>query len=184
MKAAYSQLNRATLSLCTMITTDTSCSFFKTNRKIQTLSPTRRDLPTASKGRDGHSTFGWITSSPEKLFDDGYIPIALKKIDDATHEIQLFNGKDLEGWDVWIRGADAPNIDPKNVFTVQDGILRVSGEEYGGIQTIGSYSNYRLTVEFKWGEKTYGNKIGRARDSGVLIHSFGEIGGFGVWVSP
>ncbi|MGI6401189.1 MAG: 3-keto-disaccharide hydrolase [Thermoguttaceae bacterium] len=137
----------------------------------------------APKGRDGHSTFRLdYEFTYEKLFDDGYIPIALKKIDDATHEIQLFNGKDLEGWDVWIRGADAPNIDPKNVFTVQDGILRVSGEEYGGIQTIGSYSNYRLTVEFKWGEKTYGNKIGRARDSGVLIHSFGEIGGFGgVW---
>lgn len=132
------------------------------------------------KGRDGRSTFRVDCEySYEKLFDYGYIPIALKKIDDAAHEIQLFNGKDLEGWDVWIRGAGGPNIDPKNVFTVQDGILHVSGEDYGGIQTKGSYSNYRLTVEYKWGEKTYGSKIGKARDSGVLIHSFGKIGEFG-----
>ena len=135
------------------------------------------------KGRSGRSTFRVDCEySYQTLFDYSYIPIALKKIDDAAHEIQLFNGRDLEGWDVWIKGAGSPNIDPKNVFTVRDGILRVSGEEYGGIQTKGSYANYRLTVEYKWGEKTYGAKIGKARDSGVLIHSFGDIGAFGgIW---
>lgn len=135
------------------------------------------------KGRDGHSTFRVnYEYGYSRLFDAGYIPITLKKLDDAAHEIHLFNGKNLDGWDVWIQGEGQPNMDPKNVFSVHDGILRVSGEQNGGIQSKESFSNYRLTVEYKWGEKIYGNKTGQARDSGVLIHSFGDLGGFGgVW---
>ena len=44
--------------------------------------------------------------------------------------IILFNGYDLEGWYTYIqdRGRDS---DPNNVFTVQDGMIRISGEEWG-----------------------------------------------------
>ena len=62
-------------------------------------------------------------------------------------------------------------------------MIRISGEDYGCITTNESYSNYKLTVEFKWGEKTWGNRKDKARDSGVLIHSFGKDGGFGgIWM--
>ena len=133
------------------------------------------------KGRDGHSTFRVDCEySYKQLFDYGYVPVALRTIDDATHEMELFNGKDLDGWDVCVQGEESP--ENQDVFSVQDGVLRVSGEKMGGIMTKGSYSNYRLTVEFKWGEKTWGGKVGRARDSGVLIHSFGNPTDFnGVW---
>lgn len=133
------------------------------------------------KGRNGHSTFRIDCEyTYEKLFENAYIPVALKKVDDATHEVELFNGKDLDNWTVNIKGEGSP-ID-QDVFTVQDGILHISGEKFGGLMTKDSFSNYRLTVEFKWGEKTYGGKIGHARDSGVLIHSFGPQDAFyGVW---
>lgn len=137
----------------------------------------RRGVP---KGRDGHSTFRLdYEYSYDDLFQAAYIPVALKKIDDVAHEIQLFNGKNLDGWSVHVVGTDDVNQD---VFTVEDGVLHVSGEKFGGIMTNESYSNYRLTVEFKWGEKTWGGKKGHAKDSGVLIHSFGPQTGFGnVW---
>ena len=133
------------------------------------------------KGRDGRSTFRVDCEfTYEELFKHGYIPVALRLIDDVSHETELFNGKDLDNWDVCVAGEVNPVN--QNVFSVEDGAIHVTGEKMGGIMTKGSYSNYRLTVEFKWGEKTWGNKVGRARDSGVLIHSFGEINAFGnVW---
>ncbi len=133
------------------------------------------------KGKDGRSTFRVDCEYSYKgLFDDAYIPVALKVIDDAANEIELFNGKNLDGWTVNVRDRGADDVN--GVFTVQDGVLRVSGEEWGGIMTTESYSNYRLTVEFKWGEKTWGYRADKARDSGVLIHSFGPADAVGgVW---
>lgn len=96
--------------------------------------------------------------------------------------IRLFNGENLEGWYTWIehRGRDT---DPAGVFTVNDGMIRISGEEWGCITTEESFENYTLLVEFKWGELTFEPRLDRARDSGILLHSQGEDGGSqGIWM--
>ena len=96
--------------------------------------------------------------------------------------IHLFNGKNLDGWYTFIkdRGRDS---DPKKVFTVKNGIINISGEEWGCITTNKEYSNYKLVVEYKWGNKTYGSRDGKARDNGILFHSKGEDGGYsGTWM--
>ena len=89
---------------------------------------------------------------------------------DVKNKVTLFNGKNLEGWYKFVqnRGRD---IDPKNVFTVQDGMIRISGEEWGGITTNEEFENYRLLVEFKWGGKTFAPRLENARDSGILLRS-------------
>lgn len=89
---------------------------------------------------------------------------------------KLFNGKNLDGWYTYIkdRGRD---IDPKKVFTVNDGMIRISGEEFGCITTDTEYENYRLEVDFKWGDETFAPRTDKARDSGILLHSVGEDGG-------
>ena len=97
--------------------------------------------------------------------------------------IRLFNGEDFTGWYTFIqdRGRDA---DPKNVFTVQDGMIRISGEEWGCITTENEYENYHLVLEFKWGEETHPPRKERARDSGLLLHSQGEDGSSGgIWIN-
>ncbi len=94
----------------------------------------------------------------------------------------LFDGAGLDGWYTFIRGRGRDS-DPKKVFTVQDGMIRISGEEYGCITTEREYENYRLVVEYKWGAQTFEPRVDRARDSGVLVHSVGEDGGYGdVWM--
>lgn len=96
--------------------------------------------------------------------------------------IQLFNGKNLEGWYTFLkeRGRDS---DPKKVFTVKDGLIRITGEEYGCITTSKEYENYKLVVEYKWGDQTFEPRADRARDSGVLLHSTGMDGGYsGTWM--
>ena len=100
----------------------------------------------------------------------------------ASEPRSLFNGQNLDNWYKFIRQRGRDN-DPKGVFTVVDGVIRVSGEEYGCITTSESFQDYKLTLEYKWGGKTWGNRKASARDSGVLIHSNGPDGGFGgVWM--
>jgi hypothetical protein len=99
-----------------------------------------------------------------------------------TSELQLFNGKNLDGWYIFLKDRGRDN-DPNKVFTVQDGMIRISGEEYGCITTNDEFENYKITVEFKWGDKTFAPREDRARDSGLLMHSVGEDGGSeGIWM--
>jgi hypothetical protein len=85
---------------------------------------------------------------------------------------QLFNGKNLEGFDTFVQERGL-NKDPNRVFTVRDGMVHVSGKEYGYFITQQEYENYHLTVEYTWGEGTYPPREGKARDSGVLYHVIG-----------
>jgi len=100
----------------------------------------------------------------------------------------LFNGKDLSGWSTWltmqppvdnmkvptsVRGLDT---DPLKVVTVVDGMLRVSGEEWGAVSTTGEYENFHLKFDFKWGTKKWAPRLDIARDSGMLYYATGPVG--------
>ena len=89
--------------------------------------------------------------------------------------VRLFNGRDLSGWYTFFRrndGAD-PKTDPKGVFKVEDGVIHVSGEEFGALTTEKEFENYRLVIEFKWGTKKWPPRETAVRDSGVLLHCVG-----------
>src|SRR5438270_4728600 len=79
-------------------------------------------------------------------------------------KIVLFNGKNLDGWYTWLQ--ENKYQDPKHVFTVQDGAIRVSGEEWGGVTTKNMYHDYHLIVEWRWGGPNHGKREGHTRDSG------------------
>lgn len=95
----------------------------------------------------------------------------------AGEAISLFNGKDLAGWTTFIKyNKDEkidPREDPKGIFKVEDGIIHVSGERFGCLTTQDEYENYRLVVEFKWGEKRWPPRENVVRDSGILMHAVG-----------
>ncbi|HWE38196.1 MAG TPA: DUF1080 domain-containing protein [Isosphaeraceae bacterium] len=88
-----------------------------------------------------------------------------------------FNGRDLAGFYTYLN--EHKYDDPKGVFTVRDGLLRISGEEWGGIATKEAYRDYHLIVEWKWGEATWGSRAKAARDSGILVHGVGADGAAG-----
>jgi hypothetical protein len=97
-----------------------------------------------------------------------------------TEVIRLFNGKDFTSLDTWLKKSQRK--DPRKVFTVEDGLLHVSGEDNGYIGTDKEYRDYHLVVEYKWGKKTYGAKY--VRNSGILLHAVGPDGGKdGVWMT-
>jgi len=97
----------------------------------------------------------------------------------ADAPIPLFNGKDLQGLYTWLK--DSQREDPQKVFTVENGMIHVSGEPQGYVATVNEYANYRLVVEYKWGERTYGSKT--VRNSGILLHATGPDGGRSPWMS-
>lgn len=112
----------------------------------------------------------------------------------------LFNGKNLTNWDTWLRatnmtgyskdemiGPPQPpiglNNDPLKVFTVENGILRISGEIWGAITTKEEYGNYHLRFTTKWGEKKYFPKDKSPRDGGLLFHCTDSFDyAFGCWM--
>ncbi len=93
--------------------------------------------------------------------------------------VRLFNAKDLTGLYTWLRRSNYE--DPLKVFTVVDGMLRITGEDFGYIATREEYSNYHLTVEYKWGSRTYGSKT--VRNSGILLHAIGPDGNRSPWMA-
>lgn len=116
--------------------------------------------------------------------------------------------KELSQWEVWT-GVPEPSVknlpknykkeingdhkqpvglgDPMGVFKVvqeehEDLILNISGEVYAGLTSRKVYSNYHITLLFKWGEKKYEPRLDRKRDNGLLYHCYGEHGAFwNVW---
>lgn len=95
--------------------------------------------------------------------------------------IILFNGKDLTNFYHYTRESKLE--DPNQVFTVANGVLRISGQEWGGITTREAYRDYRLIVEWRWGSKGWNEREKKARDSGILIHGTGPDGGYnGIWL--
>jgi len=92
----------------------------------------------------------------------------------------IFNGKDLQGWDVYLGPQLGLNNDPQKVFSVvSDGgenVIRVSGETWGGLSTTTEFENYHAQLQFKWGTLTWGNKKGKKMDSGFLYHAVGKHG--------
>ncbi len=75
--------------------------------------------------------------------------------------------------------------DPKKIWAIgEDKILRVGGEGMGYIRTKQAYRDYHLVLDYQWGERTHGSRADRARDCGLLLHSFGPDGAYGItWMS-
>lgn len=101
----------------------------------------------------------------------------------------LFNGKNLDNWDLHIgtpikgHESHAQGATTEKVFSITqiDGndVIRIAGNVNASMATKENYENYHLQVEFRWGEGVYG-----AFNSGLLYHSHGPFGaGLGTWMS-
>jgi hypothetical protein len=83
----------------------------------------------------------------------------------------LFNGKNLNGWYSFL-ATKGKNNDPDKVFVVENGLLHISGKEFGYISTEKTFKNFHLAVEFKWGEKKFPPRDADTtkRDNGICFY--------------
>jgi len=90
---------------------------------------------------------------------------------------QLFNGKNLDGWIVKIKGHEL-NENFGNTFRVVDGKMVVSydqydsfREQYGHIFYKKPYSYYLLAVEYRFvGQQAKGGQGWAYKNSGIMLH--------------
>ena len=116
-------------------------------------------------------SFGWLLGEGSANAEDAK-PIV------PSETITLIGGKDLSHWYTWLQ--DAGHEDPRGVFKLQpDGLLRISGDGFGGLITKKEYANYHLVLEYRWGTVTWEPRKDRARDGGLLLHCQGPDGNFG-----
>ncbi len=91
---------------------------------------------------------------------------------------QLFNGKDLSGWDIKITGHEI-NENVNNNFRVEDGILKV---DYSGFKQFDNafghlyykqpFSYYIIRTEYRFtGKQLQGGPSYAYLNSGVMLHS-------------
>jgi hypothetical protein len=83
----------------------------------------------------------------------------------------LFNGRDLDGWYSFLT-TKGKNNDPEKVFTVENGLLHITGKEFGYICTEKVFKDFHLLAEFKWGEKKYPPRDADTikRDNGICYY--------------
>jgi hypothetical protein len=83
--------------------------------------------------------------------------------------ISLFTPENQRDWYVFLEGS-SKGKDSLGVFRFEDGMLHVSGQKFGYIATEQSYSNFHLTLEFKWGTKKYAPRLNEKRDAGICYN--------------
>jgi len=93
----------------------------------------------------------------------------------------LFNSKNLNGWYTFLK-LKGKNNDPEKIFAVENGMLHISGKEFGYMCTNKVYKNFALAVEFKWGVKKYPPREADTikRDNGICFY-FAANGKDTVW---
>jgi len=91
--------------------------------------------------------------------------------------ISLFNGKDLSGWQIKIKGYPLGE-NWRNTFRVEAGALKVAydqypdfNEDFGHIFYHEKFSHYRLRLEYRFvGEQVPGGPGWAFRNSGIMLH--------------
>lgn len=91
--------------------------------------------------------------------------------------IPLFNGKNLDGWTVKIKGYDlGENFG--NTFRVEDGLMKVRYDQYDSLRSRfghifykDTFSHYLIRVEYRFvGTQCPGGPAWAFRNSGIMIH--------------
>ena len=100
--------------------------------------------------------FGAILSLPSYASES--------KVAGAAAPIDLFNGKNFDGWSHVLVG----DAGLQDVWSVVDGVIVCKGEPLGFLQTEKSYQDFKLTFEWRWAP---GREPG---NSGVLLRIAGK----------
>ena len=85
----------------------------------------------------------------------------------AQTTIQLFNGKNLDGWYAYEPESGRHN-NASELFTVEDKMIRLYGNKAGYLMSEQSFHDFRLTVDFRWNTDTTFVRKQDSKNSGVM----------------
>jgi hypothetical protein len=78
-----------------------------------------------------------------------------------TNHIELFNGTNFDGWTFCMKN----DADPMQTWSITNGVIHCTGTPIGYLRTKQSYSNYVITVEWR-----YRSVAPKKDNTGVLVH--------------
>jgi len=81
---------------------------------------------------------------------------------------QLFRQDAKNEWYSFLQKT-GKDQDPSHVFQFENNMIHVSGEDFGYLVSERSFTNFHLTLQFKWGEKRYPPRENDKRDAGILF---------------
>lgn len=127
-----------------------------------------------------HFKFGFIVMVLASILSACNAKAKNQQADEKSAEenwIQLFNGKDLNDWDIKFTGYEL-GYNLNNTFQVEDGLLRVRYDnwekwesQFGHIFYKGEFSHYRLRVEYRFVDEQVAGGPGWAiRNNGLMLH--------------
>ena len=102
----------------------------------------------------------------------------LQKWEMTSEWVELFNGRNLDGWKPKIKGYPL-GTDERETFRVEDGLLKVRYDGYSAFDNQFGHlffstpvSKYDLLIEYRFvGKQLEGGPQWAERNSGVMIHS-------------
>ncbi len=95
--------------------------------------------------------------------------------------VSLLNGRDFTGWYSVLARSGRGVAEQKGIVRMEDEMLHILGNdvndtglEAGYLATNQEFENVRIRVEYKWGQKQFGQRSISKRDNGLV---YGVVGG-------
>ena len=107
------------------------------------------------------------------------VPAATQVPDSAW--TPLFNGKNFDGWTAAYASKPVDARPPSALFTVENNMIHTYASDAAGtelsfaiLETDKGYQDYRISLEYKWGQKKFGPRLNLLRDAGLLYHKHAD----------
>ncbi len=104
----------------------------------------------------------------KKVFQFLILPLIISSCTSKPQSpIDLFNGKDLEGWYAF-QDETGKHENANEIFHVEDQMIRLYGEKAGYLMSEQSFKDFKLTVEFRWNTDSTFSRKNNKKNSGVM----------------
>ena len=103
-------------------------------------------------------------------------------VDAAPQWTALFNGRNLDNFDIAYSSKRIDGRQASAMFEVKNGVVHTyPGQAVGTpqpsayFQTRQTYGDYVLHLEYKWGDKKFAPRMGRVKDAGIVFHTYENV---------
>lgn len=103
-------------------------------------------LQTSLNFRSLSLAAGFMLAATVPAFAADPAPADMPAAITPTSKIELFNGHDFTGWEFFHKN----NADWKQVWRVEDGVMKCVGKPTGYARTAQAYKDYQVTVEWRF----------------------------------
>lgn len=103
-----------------------------------------------------------------KFIFSAFILLLFSSCSNTVRQSKLFNGVTLDGWYAYVQGEK--HINASAIFNVNDSIIQMNGEKPGYLMSTRSFSNFELSLDYKWNTEPQYQRGKGKKNSGVMYN--------------